>query len=182
MEAYRASLGLSVAAERLGPSNAVRAAQLLNKTNQMNLATRRLTEAQYLQWAALATNYAFVFRVADHFDDYGLTALASLSVNGSEAELSDFVVSCRVMGRGVEQTMLHILVEQARSLGLSRLVAYYAATPRNGPCKIFFDQRSGLAPSEDGISYRWDLTNAYPAPAHVDIHSISDASCSAGQG
>jgi len=172
IEEYLALLGLKVEAEPLNGSNAVRAIQLLNKTNQMNLATRRFTEAQYLQWASADTHRVLVFRVSDRFDDYGLTGLASLAIEESECQVVDFVLSCRVMGRGVEQTMLHALVEQARSLGLGRLLAVFSPTPRNGPCKAFFDERSGFVRSADGVRYTWDLKNPYPPPKHVELRSL----------
>ena len=169
LEQYLASLGLIVAVESLGPSSIVRAAQLLNKTNQMNLATRRLAEGPYLQWSAQDGHDTFVFRVSDRFDDYGLTGIASLAVNGSHGEMSDFVLSCRVMGRGVEETMLHALAERGRSLGLSHLVALYEPTSRNQPCQAFFDERSQFVRDGDGTRYVWDLTKPYPAPGHVNV-------------
>jgi FkbH-like protein len=168
IEQYLGSLGLKVNAQRLGPSTLPRATQLLNKTNQMNLTTRRLTEAQYLEWSASDSHHVLVFRVVDRFDDYGLTGIASLAVNGRRGAVSDFVLSCRVMGRGVEETMLHALAEYGRSCGLTELVATYIETPRNAPCKAFFDERSGFTRSDERSEYVWDLTRAYPGPAHVD--------------
>ena len=179
LETYLASLGLTVTVERLGPSSVARAAQLLNKTNQLNLTTRRMTEARYLQYARSEGQEVFVFRVADRFDDYGLTGIATLSVNGAEGDLSDFLLSCRVMGRGVEQTMLHVIAEHARSLGLARLVATYIPTERNAPCKQFFDEQSGFAPSEDGIRYVWELRGPYPLPEHVGLQYSADAQAGA---
>jgi FkbH-like protein len=172
VEEYLAQLGLTVDVEPLGRANLPRAAQLLNKTNQLNLTTRRFGEAQYDEWAAAETNRVLVFRVRDRFDDYGLTGVASLSLNGTEAHVQDFVLSCRVMGRGVEQTMLHALVEEARSLGVTRLVATYCPTPRNGPVKAFFDQGSGFKSEGDGPRYLWDLSAPYGAPSHVDIRGV----------
>jgi FkbH-like protein len=169
LEAYLASLGLTVTVERLGSLNAPRATQLLNKTNQMNLSTRRMTEVGYLEWGATEGRDVFVFRVTDRFDDYGLTGIASLSVNGDRGELSDFLLSCRVMGRGVEQTILHVVAEHARSLGLLQLVAMYIPTERNAPCKQFFDAHSHFMRSEDGLQYLWTLSSPYPLPEHVEL-------------
>jgi len=181
IEEYLALLGLRVEVEALDGSNVLRAVQLLNKTNQMNLATRRFTEAQYLEWAASKTNQVLVFRVRDRFDDYGLTGLASLSVNGTEGHVSDFLLSCRVMGRGVEQTMLYALAEEGRALGLSRLIATYCPTPRNSPCRAFFDDGSAFARSDDGLQYVWDFPNLYVAPAHVDVHWAQNRIVPAGK-
>ncbi len=168
IEEYLAALALRVTVEPLGPGNLPRAAQLLNKTNQMNLTTRRLTEGQLLAWAETQGQKTFVFRVADRFDDYGLTGIASLARAGEKGDLADFVLSCRVMGRGVEQAMLHAVAEHARALGLEQLVAGYQPTARNEPCKKFFDEKSGFTAVE-GVGYVWDLHRPYPAPGHVTI-------------
>jgi FkbH-like protein len=169
LEAYLASLDLTVRTERLSPVNVARATQLLNKTNQMNLTTRRMTEAGFLASAASGGQDVFVFRVSDRFGDYGLTGIASVSVNGLVGELSDFLLSCRVMGRGVEQTMLHVIAKHARALGLERLVAAFLPTDRNAPCKRFFDEQSGFVRSQNGFEYWWELSRAYGRPGHVDL-------------
>jgi FkbH-like protein len=172
VEEYLALLGLTIDVEPLNRSNLPRAVQLLNKTNQLNLATRRFSEAQYDEWASETANRVLVFRVRDRFDDYGLTGLASLSVDGTEARVQDFVLSCRVMGRGVERTMLHAIVEQARALGAARVVATYSPTPRNGPVKTFFDEGSDFASEGDGPRYMWDVSRLYGAPSHVNVRGV----------
>ena len=179
LDDYLSSLDLQVTVEHLDSSNVVRAVQLLNKTNQMNLATRRLSQAEYARWAACESHYAFVFRTSDRFGDHGLTGVASLSVSGAQGQIDDFVLSCRVMGRGVEQAMLHALIVHAKSIGLDRLIASYIATPRNSPCKLFFDEDSSFSPSRSGNEYVWEIANSYAAPQHVTVH-FPDAVQSSG--
>jgi FkbH-like protein len=170
VEDFLTSLGLRVTIDCLRRENLARATQLLNKTNQMNLTTRRVTEAQLLAWAEEAGHHVFVFRVADRFDDYGLTGLASLAATGRRGEIVDFVLSCRVMGRGVEQTMLHRLVACGRALGLEELTATPIPTDRNAPCARFFAESSGFAAA--GAAYRWDLDDPYPVPAYIAIERL----------
>src|SRR5262249_42813455 len=117
-EEYMSALKLEVIFEGLTRANLARTVQLLNKTNQMNLATRRMPESEYLSWSKRQANHVFVFRVVDRFGDYGLTAIASFTADEGTALVEDFVLSCRVMGRGVERAMLHTLIEHARWLGL----------------------------------------------------------------
>src|SRR5439155_22394282 len=69
------SLATVVTVEPLGPPNLARAVQLLNKTNQMNLATRRMAERELAAWAAGPGHSTWVFRVADRFGASGLTGL-----------------------------------------------------------------------------------------------------------
>jgi FkbH-like protein len=152
---------------------------LLNKTNQLNLTTRRMTEAQFMEWAEADGHEIYVFRVADRFDDYGLTGIASLAVDGDAAYIADFVMSCRVIGRGVEQGILHVLMEHARELGTKQLVADYAPTPLNAPCKLFFDEHSSLKRVSDSNRYVWDLLQPYPAPRHITIQDVGEAICTA---
>jgi FkbH-like protein len=172
MEDYLASLELRVLVEPLGPANLVRAAQLLNKTNQMNLTTRRLTESQLLAWTQEEGHHTFIFRVSDRFDDYGLTGLASLASDGEVGHVVDFVLSCRAIGRGVEEAMLAMLAECAARLGLRRLMARYVPTPRNAPCLAFFDERSGMTAGAEG-SYAWDLRRPYPVPGYVEVSDLA---------
>jgi FkbH-like protein len=179
LDAYLTTLGLTVTVERMDRSNVTRAVQLLNKTNQFNLTTRRMTEARYLEWAASEGRDVFVFRVADRFDDYGLTGIVSVATEEGAGHLTDFLLSCRVMGRGVEQTMLHAIAEHARTLGLVRLVATYTPTERNAPCRQFFDEHSRFSRSADGQQYLWELQAPYPRPEHICIQYRPNAHASA---
>src|SRR5262249_40773243 len=101
------SLEMHVVAERLSASNLPRACQLLNKTNQMNLSTRRMTEEELREWVADPAHQFWTFRVSDRFGDAGLTGIISLAKEGAKAEIIDFILSCRIIGRKVEETMLH---------------------------------------------------------------------------
>lgn len=171
VEAYLDSLQLRVTAERLDKSNLSRAAQLLNKTNQMNLATRRMTEAQFATFHSHACPVA-VFRVSDRFGEYGLTGLASLMVDGESGKVVDLVVSCRVMGRGVEETMLAVMTQLACRVGVKRLQAIFQPTERNAPMKAFLDKVFGDHPpaSSDGsVCYRWDTDTTPWLPSHIQV-------------
>jgi FkbH-like protein len=171
LDDHLASLGLHVTAERLSPSNLPRAAQLLNKTNQMNLTTRRLAEPELQAWAETEGHHVLAFRVADRFGDYGLTGLASVSLSGSTATVDDFVLSCRVLGRGVEECILHCLTERARELGADRVVATCRPTPRNTPCREFFQLRSGFRSEGDDDRFVWRAETRYPVPGHIELHA-----------
>lgn len=161
------SLDVRVTVEPLDARNLDRATQLLNKTNQMNLSTRRLTAADLSAWAAAPDRLVLTFRVADRFGDSGLTGLVGLQFAGSEARLVDFLLSCRVMGRRVEETMLHVAIAHARRGGAAILTADLIATPRNGPCLEFF-KRSGLS-SAGATRFTWDTASPYACPAAVTV-------------
>jgi FkbH-like protein len=161
LDDWLASLDITVKGEEVDESNLLRTLQLLNKTSQMNLSTRRLTEAELRAFTA-GGNRAWAFRVRDRFGDAGLTGIASLSVQGGRAQVVDFVLSCRVMGRRVEEAMLAFLVRRAREAGAREIAATCVPTPRNGPCLDFW-RRSGFA-SADGLRFTWDTSAEYPLP------------------
>jgi FkbH-like protein len=161
------SLGLQVRVEPLGAGNLTRAAQLLNKTNQLNLSTRRLTEPELLSWSREPNRSFWTLSVSDRFGDAGLTGLVSLEHDGEVARIVDYLLSCRVMGRKVEETMVHLAVETARARGASAVVAKYLATPKNKPCLTFF-RSSGLT-NEDDREFRWDAGQVYPLPDPIKL-------------
>lgn len=169
MEDWLASLQLKVTYEPLGPGNIKRAAQLFNKTNQMNLTTRRMTEAELLAWGTRPNHAMYAYRVADRFGDYGLTGLASVEVNGGEATVTDFLLSCRVMGRGVEKGMLTTLLDFARKLGAKKTTAKYVETKRNKPCLDYFKDESGMPRNEAATEFWWTHDQDFPTPSHITL-------------
>lgn len=171
---YLQSLGMQISCSPVTAANLKRTVQLLNKTNQMNLRTRRLTEAQLREWLDSPCNQMLTFRVADRFGDYGLTGLASMTIDGSTAEVADFVLSCRVMGRGIEQLMVSILVQQAIDAGAECLRFTYLRTDRNAPCRAFLDEQSLL--EKRGDCFWWPVSHRYSAPDHFTVeYSISES-------
>jgi FkbH-like protein len=143
---------VTIAIAPLEPADAVRALQLLNKTNQMNLTTRRLADGEFAAERARANWAAWVVRVADRYADYGLTGLFALEFDGDACAMTDFVMSCRVMSRGVEERMLRIAADEARARGCTFVAAHFVRTERNEPMHRFLVERSGLA-SADGARF-----------------------------
>lgn len=176
LDDWLATIGIEVDAEPLDGANLQRTAQLLNKTNQMNLRTRRLTEAELEAWTRGTGRRLWTFRVADRFGDSGLTGIASIELDGAIARIVDFVLSCRVMGKRVEETIVHHLAEEARALGARTLVADHLPTKKNAPCLEFWE-RSGLARVDGSAhSFAWDLAQPYPKPRAVRLRVLDGAS------
>jgi FkbH-like protein len=160
LEEWLATLKTTVKVEELNRGNLPRAAQLLNKTNQMNLSTRRMSEADFYAWAKAEDRRVWTFRVSDKFGDSGLTGILSLELDGSRARIIDFVLSCRVIGRKIEEAMLSVAIKCARSAGVREVYANYCQTPKNKPCYAFF-QRSGLTYRGEN-TFVWDAARPYP--------------------
>jgi FkbH-like protein len=164
---WLSSLEQVVTVEPLRDDNLARTTQLLNKTNQLNLTTRRLTEAELTAWTNKPENQLWAFRVADKFGDSGLTGIVSLTNENGVGRISDYVLSCRVMSRKVEETMLAWVVTRAREAGLSKLVATLIPTAKNRPTLDVF-KKSGFH-TDDDLTFTWDVKNDYPVPSCIKL-------------
>jgi FkbH-like protein len=138
VQGWLSSLQIEVKAAQLRRESLPRAAQLLNKTNQFNLKLRRLDEKSFWDWAEDPRHCIYTFNVSDRFGDFGLVGLSSFSLTDGEAQITDFVMSCRVMGKRVEEALLGYTVERAKASGASRVVAAPVDGPRNEPARTFF--------------------------------------------
>ena len=168
LEEWLTRLAIRVRVEALDPANLQRAAQLLNKTNQMNLSTRRMSEAELMDWTQQEHHRLWTLRVADKFGDAGLTGIFSLEIRGRRAQIVDFILSCRVLGRQIEETMLSTAIDQARALGVETVYARYVATSKNKPCLDFFNN---LTPrfQRQGDCFVWEGKQAIPVPGHIEL-------------
>jgi FkbH-like protein len=178
VDVWLQTLETRVLVESLNRANLERVTQLLNKTNQMNLSTRRMKKEEIWDWAHQPENTFLAFRVVDKYGDYGLVGIGSLSLKaGAEATVTDFILSCRVMGRKVEETMLHALSTSAKSGGAAKLSARYFPTSKNRPCLQFLEN-AGLKRSGDNKLFTLDLAEAYPKPAAISLELTTEVQTS----
>ena len=168
LDDWLSGLEIKIRVEELNEGNLQRSAQLFNKTNQLNLTTRRMTEKALLDWANGDGHKLWTFRVSDKFGDSGLTGIISLEMKNNECRIVDFILSCRVIGRKVEETMLFTAAWYAKSLGLRTIKAEYIPTPKNKPCLDFW-KRSGFDMDENGTSFTWDVEKDYDLPHQIEI-------------
>jgi FkbH-like protein len=162
------ALQIEVRAERLSSANLVRASQLFNKTNQINLSTRRLSQDELTKWSEARNRAMWTFRVSDRYGDSGLTGLISTESEGDTIKVVDFLMSCRVMGRHIEEAMVFTAVEHARKQkGARRVLAEFIPTERNQPCLDFW-RRSGFE-ERGGYQFCWEPLRSFPAPQFVKL-------------
>ncbi|MGW0030970.1 amino acid adenylation domain-containing protein [Streptomyces sp. NPDC003314] len=117
-----------------------RAAQLTRRTNQFNLSGLRLTADRFAARLAEPGRAAHVVRVRDRFGDHGLTGVVLSTLNGTVLELDNVLLSCRVLGRTVEEAVLAGLRTVCEETGASVLRARFTATERNEPARAFLDR------------------------------------------
>lgn len=168
LDEWLPTLGIRVKVEMLDDVNIMRAVQLMNKTHQMNLSTRRLTESELREWVEAGEREVFVFSAADKFGDAGIVGILGLEVSGDAVHITDFVLSCRVLGRKIEEAMLFAVVKYALRSGASAVHARYSVTPRNSVCLEFL-KRSGFRQKEGDAVFIRDTRNVYPPPAGISI-------------
>ena len=171
------NLGITMLVEPIGAANITRTAQLLNKTNQMNLSTRRLSEAEVLEWCAAETRAMWAVTVGDKFGSAGLTGILSVEASDGECQVVDFVLSCRVMGRRIEHCMLHLASDWARSRDLTTLRLDYQKTAKNLPCHQLL-MASELTHDEAETQFTWDCRSPFPQPRGIEVNSVAAASVS----
>ncbi len=166
------SLGTVVRFTPVDASNLPRTAQLLNKTNQMNLRTRRMSEAELYEWSRAPGHELWAVHVSDKLGEAGLTGILGIETSDDGvATLADYVLSCRVMGRRVEETLAWFATERARAHGLRAVRAPYAPTAKNKPCLSFFESLEAFA--RDGDAFVWDGTKPLPRPRGVRVEIAS---------
>jgi FkbH-like protein len=176
VEEWLGSLRIRIHVEELSSENLERTTQLFNKTNQMNLTSRRFAQSQLQDWAMQDSHKLWTFRVSDRLGDSGLTGILSLELHDTCAVISDFILSCRVIGRSIEEAMLATAIDFCRSTGLAELTATYIQTPKNAPCLEFL-RRSGLEETS-AFRFRWSLCKPYSMPAYIDVSKATKSASS----
>jgi FkbH-like protein len=153
-----------------------RVAQLTNKTNQFNLTTRRYSEQQISDLVASHGWECFSIRVRDRFGDNGLVGVAITHLNGDVSEIDTLLLSCRVIGRTVENAFLSFLAERARAKGARRLQGWFLSTKKNAPARDFYSSHGFTATHQtgDGTLWTFDLAaSPLPAPEWVRLRILN---------
>jgi FkbH-like protein len=144
-----------------------RSVQLLAKTNQFNLTTRRHSAAEVEEYASTPGGQAIAIRVRDRFGDAGVVGLALARTKGDSCTIDSLLLSCRVIGRGIETALLAHIAEGAIRAGANRLVGEFIATKKNAPGADFypshgFAQDISRASAPESVFYQLDLTTSAP--------------------
>lgn len=173
---YLASLAMVLEWAPFNSTDQARIVQLINKTNQFNLTTRRHGDAEVERMMATPGAVLLTLRLSDSFGDNGIISIiAALPAQGGDGEwvIDTWLMSCRVLGRGVEQAALQVLVEQARKAGATRLVGHYLPTAKNGMVATHY-QKLGFTPrsrDESGSEWVLELEDFKPGDVPMQIRS-----------
>lgn len=156
---YLASLDMTITFSPFDAAGRARIVQLINKSNQYNLTTRRYTDPEVAEAEADPEVFTLQVRLADIFGDNGMISVvicrpAQIGV----WEIDTWLMSCRVLGRKAEHMILREILSHARLHGISRLDGLYRATDRN---KLVVDHYAKLGftkvEEDDSGTTRWQL-------------------------
>ncbi len=171
-EAYLASLGVTIVVERAQPVHYARMAQLSQKTNQFNLTTRRYSEGDIRGFAESPDSAALCCTVSDRFGSLGLVGICLLKFSPEETEIDTLLMSCRALGRGAENAMMHAVHSMAKVRGAARLTSLWIPTAKNAPAKDYLPAL-GFRESqstEAGTAYARDVAVQLPVlPSYLSV-------------
>ena len=137
-EEYLASLELKVELTRNARASKVRISELSQKSNQFNLTTRRYSVAEIEQMMEGDTHAVYSLVVSDKFGNAGLTGVAVIHYEGAIASVENFLMSCRVIGRGVELSIWQRIVTDAVERGCTELHAQFIQSAKNSQVQDFY--------------------------------------------
>jgi FkbH-like protein len=171
--AYLRSLEMQLLWRRFDRVGLNRTVQLINKTNQFNLTTRRYTEADVLSVMQDNSAFGVQLRLVDRFGDNGIIAIVIGRLAEKEDVLLDtWLMSCRVLGRQVEPTTLNLAAALAKDLGARRLIGEYIPTAKNGMVKDHY-AKLGFSPIDgdtgEAARYGLDLVDFTPRDTFIEV-------------
>lgn len=170
---FLASLGIVCTFVPATAAPLSRSVQLLAKTNQFNLTTRRHSAAEVERFAESPRGAAVAVRVRDRFGDAGVVGLAMGEMDGDDFRVDTFLLSCRVIGRGIETALLAEMAAYARRYGANRLIGEFVPTKKNSLCASFYPDHGFARAADDAagetVFYEFDLREPMDAPAWLTI-------------
>lgn len=167
MSSYLASLQMIGRISPFTTTDVPRIAQLINKSNQFNLTTKRRTEGDVAALIDAPGFAGITMRLSDRFGDHGLIGIVILEVAGPDMIIDTLLMSCRVLKRGVEDELINEIVRIAGMRGCRRVVGRYIPTAKNGMVKDFYPSM-GFVPGDDD-TYRLDVASRAITPTHIRI-------------
>lgn len=162
---YLAGLEMIAAAKQFDAFHYPRIAQLTQRSNQFNLRTVRYTEAQIEALAASGDHITRYYTLRDRFGDYGLISVVVMDKQAeSTLFISEWLMSCRVLKRGMEEFIINDLIATARENGYARVIGEYIRTAKNAMVADIYE-RMGF--QRDGDRFAADTTDFVPNKTHI---------------
>ncbi len=173
LDAYLAGLEMRLVWRRFDRVGLPRIVQLINKSNQFNLTTRRYSEPEILAVMDDPAAFGLQLRLIDRFGDNGVIGIVigRLHADGM-VHIDTWLMSCRVLGRQVEPTTLNLVAQEARRLGAKALLGEYVPSRKNGMVREHYPRlgfRSAGETPGGGSVWRCDLAGFLPAETFITV-------------
>ncbi len=176
VDEFLRSLEMKATIDDVRPATLARVAQLTQKTNQFNVTTRRYTEEEINRFAAEPDRFVRTIRVVDRYGDNGLVGVLMAKLDGERCEIDTMLLSCRVIGRDVETTMLADAAALARARGATVLSGLFSPTLKNAPASDVYARHAFERRSETDAGSTWELDltrQSVTAPEWIEVRTPS---------
>ena len=171
---YLIELDIKVQLSPFDEANLPRIVQLINKTNQFNLTTRRRGDAEVRALMA-AGAYTQAMRARDRFGDSGLTGVLIAIPEGTGLRVDTWLMSCRVLGRRLDEVMFAALVRYAGENGFAYITGEYLSTAKNSQVADIYLRLGCTNAGEEGTRrfFRWETGQPFPAPGMIECTDVT---------
>jgi len=143
-----------------------RISQLTLKTNQFNLTTKRYQQDQISSFSDDKNKIVESAQVSDKFGDNGITGVYIVEKKDTEWIIDTFLLSCRIIGRGVEDVMLSQLIERARKENVKKIKGKFIPTAKNKPAENFYKE---FGFEKEGDFWIFDTEQTIKKPEHIKM-------------
>ena len=161
IEDFLRTLELKVLVKLTDDFDTPRVVQLIGKTNQFNLTTRRYTDAETKTLRDAKESAVYSMTVQDKFGDEGVVGVAIVRKENVSWTVDSFLMSCRVIGRSVETAFLAKIIADAKTTGTKRVIGEYIPTKKNAPAADFYERHGFAKQKERGDCASWMLDLAH---------------------
>jgi FkbH-like protein len=182
LESHLCSLRMRMICGPFDRVGRARITQLINKTNQFNLTTRRYTESEVETFEISAESITLQIRLVDRFGDNGMIAVVICVAEDPDWVIDTWLMSCRVLNRRVELATLNYVVGRARVAGVRALIGQYFKTERNGIVEDHYARLGFERIRTDGDGSRWRLDVTSYIPVRVPMEMLENHSTALPEG
>ena len=157
LESYLQSLAMEITFSPFNEVGIQRITQLISKSNQFNLTTKRYSEAEVMRLMGDPDYFTLQIRLKDTLGDNGMISVVICKLGSETWEIDTWLMSCRVLGRRVEEAALAHISQYAIAAGANKMKGYYVPTPRNTLVKDHYKNLGFVQVSRDAGAESWEL-------------------------
>ncbi len=176
IDEFLQSLEMRIIVSRFDPFHLPRIAQLIQRSNQFNVTTRRYSEAECARMMEDHSILPLYVKLSDKLGDHGLISVVILQVQGEDLCIRDWLMSCRVLSRGVEQHVMNEIFRYAAKVGATQVIGFYFPTPKNEMVRELYRQFGFSPVLEADASTKWSLSVQAYQPTKVYIKAVEPES------